>query len=84
MWEAGMDEVDQYALRSKNMVTQYIATRPIMDLYEEALWRPGTQISKIWWEQEGLYLQGAWLVSEAEAEGGPEEVQVKVEGLEGN
>ena len=42
------------------MVAQYIVTRPILDLCEEAVQRPGTQFYKSWWEQEGLDLEGEW------------------------
>ena len=33
---------------------QYIATRPVLDLCEEAERRPGMWVSKRWWEQEFL------------------------------
>ena len=40
------------------MVTQYIATRPIMDLYEEADRKPVARASKRWWNQERNNLAG--------------------------
>ena len=59
MREAGLEEVEEYIAWRQHTVTQYIATRPILDLCEEAKRRPGTQISKRRWEQEGLNLAGA-------------------------
>ena len=44
-----MEEVKAYILRRQNTVEQYIVTQPIMDLYEEAVLRPGTRVSKRWW-----------------------------------
>ena len=44
------------------MVTQYIMTRPIMELCEEAKQRPGAEqqtgaeVLKRWWGQEGINL----------------------------
>ena len=39
--EAGLQEVDTYVSRCQNTVTQFIVTRPVMDLYLEADQRPG-------------------------------------------
>ena len=41
------------------MVAQYIATRPILDLCEQATRRPGARVSWRWWEQTGIDLKGA-------------------------
>ena len=41
------------------MVTQYIAMQPIMELYEENLWRLGTRVSEMCWEKDGFDLAGA-------------------------
>ena len=49
MREEGMEEVEEYVLRRHNTVAQYIATRPIMDLCEEAVRRPGARVYKRWW-----------------------------------
>ena len=46
-----------------------------MDLYEEAVRIPGTWVSKRWWEQEGLELEGARAAAEAVDEGEPEETE---------
>ena len=45
--------------RRQNMVAQYIATRPILDLCEQATRRPGVRMSRRWWEQAGIDLEGA-------------------------
>ena len=58
------------------MVAHYIATRPIIDLCEEAVWRPGTWVTKRWWDQEVIDLEGEW---EAAYEGEPEEAEGEVE-----
>ena len=44
MQEAGLEEVEAYVLRILIMVAQYISMRPILDLCEEALWRPGAWV----------------------------------------
>ena len=37
---------------------QYIATRPILYLYERSDWRTGAKVSRRWWEHDGLDLEG--------------------------
>ena len=46
MREMGLKEVENYVLSWKNTVTQYIATQPIIKLYEEEMWRMGKRVSK--------------------------------------
>ena len=58
MQEAGFEEMEEYVLRRHNMVTQYIVTRPIMDLCNEIVRMTGTWVAKRWWEQEVLDLEG--------------------------
>ena len=58
--EAVLEELEAYALRRKNTDAQYTAMQPILDLCEEALQWPGTRVSNMWWEQEGLDLVGVW------------------------
>ena len=41
------------------MVVQYIATRPILDLCEQAIRRTGAWVYRRWWEQAGIDLEGA-------------------------
>ena len=60
MQEAGLEEVEAYALRRYNNFSQYISMRLIMDLCEEAVHRTGRQVLKRWWEQEGLEFAGGW------------------------
>ena len=43
----------------QNTVAQYIATRPILGLCEWATRRPGARLSRQWWEQAGIDLEGA-------------------------
>ena len=74
IWEEGLEEVEAYVLRRQNTVLRYILTLPIMDLCSEVLRRPGTQVSKRWWVQEGLYLEGVRVLVGAEDEGVPKEV----------
>ena len=61
-----------YVLRRHNTVAHYIVTRTTLDLCEEAVPRSCMQVSKQWWEQEGLDLVGAREAAEAALEGGPE------------
>ena len=46
-------------LRRQNTVAQFITTRPILDLCEQATRRPGARVSRRWWEQTGIDLNGA-------------------------
>ena len=48
MVEARLQEIDTYLSRFHNTVTQFIVTRPIMDLSLEAYQTPGTRVSR-WW-----------------------------------
>ena len=56
MQEAGFEDMVEYVLKRKNKVSQYIATRPILDLCEETVRMPVTWVEKSWREQEGLDL----------------------------
>ena len=58
MEEVGLHEVETYVSFLQNKVSQYTVTRTIMDLCLLAVIRPGTRVSKRWWDQEGLYLEG--------------------------
>ena len=58
MTEAGFQDVDTYVSRRHNTVAQFIATRPIMDLCLAADQRPGPRVSKRWWEQDGVGVEG--------------------------
>ena len=50
------------------MAAQYIATRPILDLYEWSACRTGARVSWRWWEQEGLDLEGEKKMAAAESD----------------
>ena len=41
------------------MVAQYIATQPILDLCEWSTQRPRVRVSRRWWEQAVIDLEGA-------------------------
>ena len=58
MAEAGLQEVETYVSRGCNTVTQFIVTRPIVELCLTAERRPGSRVDKQWGEQEGLYFVG--------------------------
>ena len=46
MTDLGLQEVETYVSHIQNTAAQFIATRPIMDLYLAAEQRPGPRISK--------------------------------------
>ena len=57
--EAGMMGIQTSITRRQNTVAQYIATRPILDLCEQATRRPGARVYRRWWDQAGIDLEGA-------------------------
>ena len=59
MAEAGFEGIETYVTRSQKRVAQYIATLPILNLCELFDRSPGEGVSWRWWEQGGLYLEGA-------------------------
>ena len=68
----------------QNTVVQYIATRPIQNLCEEAVRRPGTRLYKRWCEQEGLDLEGARATEKESDEGDMEDADGEADGVSGN
>ena len=52
MVELGLQEVETYIFRRQNTITQFIMTRPIMNLCLAAEQRPRQRISNRWWDQE--------------------------------
>ena len=58
MAEAGFEGIGIYLMRRQNTVARYIATRLILDLYEQSAWRPGAMLFQRWWGQDGLDLAG--------------------------
>ena len=59
MGEAGFKGIGKSITRRQNKVTQYIATRQILDLCERYTRKPGVRVSRRWWEQAGIDLEGA-------------------------
>ena len=63
---ARLQKEETYVSFRQNTVAQYIATRPIMDLFLAENKRPGPRVPMQLWKQEGLYLEGmrteAWEV----------------------
>ena len=57
MEEAGLLEVENYVSRHQNTVTQFIATRTILDLCLVEERRMGSRVANWWWEQDGLNLE---------------------------
>ena len=54
--EAGVQDVVTYIACHQNTATNFIVTRPIMDLCLAAVRFPVDWVPKWWWEQEGLDL----------------------------
>ena len=59
MKEAGIVRIRTSILRMQNTVSQFIATRPIMDLCKGSVRRPGARFPRRWWEQTGIDWKGA-------------------------
>ena len=79
MVEAGFEGIGAYVTRRQDIVAQYIVTRPILDLCERFSWRPGAWVSRRWWEQDGLYLEGSKKRAAVESDG--EEAISEEEGM---
>ena len=54
----GLEEIGVYIARRHNMVAQYIATCPIMELCLAAERTLGIRLSKRWWEHPALDIMG--------------------------
>ena len=75
-----MQEIETYLARIKNNVTQFIKTRPIMDLCLVKVRSLGARFLKWWWEQEEIDLEGMrWEVREAEVDVDLDERQGELE-----
>ena len=59
MEEAGFEEMIADVLKGQNMVAQCITMRPILDLCERSIRKTGACVSWMWWDQEGIDLEGA-------------------------
>ena len=62
-----------YSPKIQNKVTRYITMKPILDLYKETVCILRVWVSKRWWEQEGLDLEGAREVAAVAASEGENE-----------
>ena len=75
--EAVFEEIWDYILNRQNMVTQYIAAHPILELYEKTVRRPVAWVGRRWLEYEEIELAGerarAAAASDEEEERGGEE-----------
>ena len=56
-----LEEIGVYITRHQNTVAQYILIRPIVDLCLAAERKPGTRLSRWWWEQPTLDIMGIGL-----------------------
>ena len=60
MTEARLQEVETYVSRCQNTVKQFIVNRPLMDLCMAAEQRPGSRVTKRWWDQDVMDVVGVW------------------------
>ena len=67
--EVGFDRIRTYITRRHNTVAHYIVPQPILDLCVQYTWSLGARVSLRWWEQDGLYLEGAKKRAAAESDG---------------
>ena len=58
MAEAGLQEVETYFSFHHNIVAQFITTRPIIDRCLAAEKIPGPRVSKRWWNQDRVDVEG--------------------------
>ena len=58
MVELRLQEVETYISCRQNKITQFIMTRPIMNLCLAEERRPRRRISNQWWDQEGVDVEG--------------------------
>ena len=63
MAESGLQELEAYISCHQSTAAQLIATRPIVYLCLAAAGRTGSRVSKLWWDQEGLDLEGMWMTA---------------------
>ena len=54
-----MTDVGKSIANRQNRVPQYIATRPLLELCEEARAREGTRVPLRWWNQTGIDWEAA-------------------------
>ena len=73
MKEAGFTDVRTSITRRQNTVTQFFATRPLLDLCKGATQRGRARVTMRWWDQKGIdwekvKARGTATESEAESE----------------
>ena len=56
MAEMGIKEVETYVSRHHNTFTQFIVTRPIIDLWLASMRRLGERVLNWWWYQDFMEL----------------------------
>ena len=73
--EVGLEGIRTSVTRRQNTIEKYIVTRQILDLCERATRRPVARVSRRWWGQDGIDLEGVkkrvtetTTVSESESE----------------
>ena len=54
MKEVGVTDVCTSINRRQNTVAHYIATRPLLDLFEGSTQREGARVTLKWWDQSGI------------------------------
>ena len=57
MREVRFEGIIKAVTRRQNTVVQYITTRPILNLCDQAMQRVGARVSRRWWDQEGIDLK---------------------------
>ena len=73
MGESVFEGIRKSITRRQNTDAHYIATRPILDLCERSTWCPGLRVSRRWWEQAVIDLEGEKKrAAEAETDSDPE------------
>ena len=80
MKEAGIVRIWTSILWRQNTVAQFIATRPILDLCEGAVRRPGARVPRRWQEQTGIDWQGSKEKAAAKEDEAAEAAEPKLTG----
>ena len=89
MKEAGFKDMRTSINARQNTVAQYIATRPLLDLYEGTKQIGGARVEMRWWDQKGVdwekaKARGAETESESETETDEEEERSTASGGSGS
>ena len=89
MKESGFKDIRTSINSRQNTVAQYIATRPLLDLYEGTNQIGGARVAMRWWDQKGIdwektKARGAETESEPEADTEEEETRSTASGGSGS